>query len=53
MYEQQCCLVLLEMEGGKHAKGLQKALQPLLFNLTRRREVSSERKYVSLLVYTT
>ena len=57
MCEQRClslaCLVLLEMEGWKHAEGLQKALQPLLFNLTRRREVSWKRKYVSLLLYTT
>lgn len=55
--EQPClslaCLVLSEMEGRKHAEGLQKALQSLLFNLTRRREVSWKRKYVSLLLYTT
>lgn len=55
--EQWClssdCLVLSEMEGWKHTEGPQKALQLLSFNLTRRREVSWKRKYVSLLLYTT
>lgn len=46
------CLVLSEMEGWEHAEGPQKTLQSLSFNLTRRREVSWKRKYVSLLFAT-
>lgn len=42
-------LILLEMEGWKLSEGPQKALQSLSFNLTRRREVSWKRKYISLL----
>lgn len=57
MWEQRrlssACLVLSEMEGWKHAEGPQKALQSLSFNLTRRREVSCKRKYVSLLLFAT
>lgn len=47
------CLVLLETQGWKPAEGLRKVLQPLSFNLTRRREVSWKRKYVWLLLCTT